>query len=139
MLVEAILMPPCIIAVSSRQRASAHGDLGQFLTGDPGRLTAAPRASALSSGTLPQQFFPIDMLEAATNGLQPLDVCVNAVSKPIITLTIRSRAINSPASFMSTTGVLSRNRGRPPIAPFVIASLVGSALVRAGFGHRHAA
>jgi hypothetical protein len=96
-----------------RSRADAHGDLDQFLAGDPGCLAAVLRASAPSSSTLRQQFVPSDVPGGETDGLQSVDVCLTLASSANVILNVRSGTLAAPGSLLATsaaTGVLSGTR-----------------------------
>lgn len=102
-----------LMSLSSRTPSEAHGDLDQFLTGDPGCLNAVLRATAPSSGTLRQQFVPSDVPGGTTDGLQSFDVCVTVATTANITLNVREGTIGAPGTQIATasaTGVLSGTR-----------------------------
>ena len=102
-----------LTSLGPRQPAEAHGDLDQFLTGDPGCLNTVLRATAPSSGTLRQEFVPSDVPGGTTDGLQSFEVCVTIASTANITLNIRQGTNASPGPQIATasaTGVLSGTR-----------------------------
>lgn len=102
-----------LTTLGSRPQAEAHGDLDQFLTGDPGCLNTVLRASAPSSGTLRQEFVPSDVPGGTTDGLQSLDVCVTLASSANITMNIKTGTLASPGATIATVnapGVLSGTR-----------------------------
>ncbi len=102
-----------LTSLGTRPNAEAHGDIDQFLTGDPGCLNTVLRATAPSSGTLRQEFVPSDVPGGTTDGLQSFDVCVTVATTANITLNVREGTNAAPGSQIATasaTGVLSGTR-----------------------------